>query len=157
MNTVVMQSSWVGLVGKEPEIEGLIVRKNHSFIGQYLIGGRVEIHQLSQTLKAIERDFKGTLLNAVCRFTTTKGEAPTNILKSLGFVKKEDSYEFRKNDFVIRLSQIDDDLFSIWKVELDMSMGFMISASAGHILTRVISLLKYELDIKTQHGLQAVI
>ncbi|MED3554098.1 hypothetical protein [Cytobacillus praedii] len=157
MNTVVIQSNWVGLVGKEPHVDGLKVRKNHSYIGQYLIGGSVEIHLLTQTLKQIERNFKGTLLNAECRFTTTKSEIPTFTLKNLGFVKNGDIYEFRKNDFVIRLSQINDELFSIWKIELDMCMGFMISASAGHVLTRVITLLKYELDIKFKHGLQAVI
>lgn len=152
-----MQSSWIGLVGKDPKVDGLVVRKNHSFLGQHLIGGRVELHLLAQTLKQIEREWKGTLLRTECRFTTTKGDVPVSSLKALGFVKNGDSYEYSKNDYLIRLIHIDDDLFSIWKVELDIHMGFMISASAGHILSRVISLVKYELDIKFQQGLRAVI
>jgi hypothetical protein len=149
MNEVTFQSNWVGALRKEYQLEGMRVRQNQSFLGQYLVGGRVEIHQIGMVLKEIEKETKGSLQSAECRFTTRHGDVSTSTLNGLGLVCMNNEFVMKKQDFVLRLNRIEEDYFYIWKVEFELK-GYMIPETLGQILTRLISLIKYEADVSPQ-------
>ena len=156
MNTVALQSFWRNFVGNKSQLEGLIVRKNQSFQGKFQVGGSVEIHLLGNLLKKVEKSFQGTLEKAEVRFETNKGRIPSSFIVALGFEKEGKDFIFNNPEYFIRLTHIEDDHSYIWKIEFS-TRGYSIPSTAGSLLSRLVSSVKYEMDIKTQHGLMAVV
>lgn len=149
MNEVVLQSNWIGALRREPVLEGMRVRKNQSFVGQFLVGGQIEIHRIGDELKRIEKETGGSLSKAECRFVTRFGEFSSATMNKLGFIFKDNQFVLTKKDFTIRLSRINNEQNFIWKVEFGIS-GYMIPDTLGQMLTRLISLVKYEADVKSR-------
>lgn len=156
MNMVGFQSVWSGLVNKEPVLENLNVRENAFIEDQFQIGGKVEIHRLGPVLQEIERHTKGFLQKVECRFETTMGNMPILEIQKLGFNYVNGALIFKNTDFVLSLSTIEDESTTIWKLNLQM-IGYSVPNSCGNVLSRLISLVKYEMDIKNQNRYLAVV
>ncbi|MCP1161416.1 hypothetical protein [Bacillus infantis] len=154
MNTIFLQTHWNG--EGQGEIEGFYKRTNHSFPNKFSIGGEVEIPLIGTSLAKMEREIGGVLKSVECRLTTSRGRVPLSELKKLNFEQVAGNHFILKTDnMIIELDRIDEQEEIIWKFSV-FTDRYLFTATAGQMLSRMISIVKYELDIKHTYGIRAV-